>query len=84
MEDLPGIVSLPIVYQDDDVFIRANDQTAYVYHLTEYTSPLHGILKKDWLCSGIWNHRRDNKWHEGYSNKSADTFETIAGIVRNR
>lgn len=47
------------------IFTRAFSDVIYVYHNTEYTSPLGRRTVKGWLCcTEGWRQAADGKWHE--------------------
>ena len=51
--DIPGVASYPVVYNDGEYAVREGPSLA-VYHNTAYTSPLKGTHKRGWLCCGKW------------------------------
>ena len=82
METLPGIQYHPVIYYDDEVFIRKSWEGIQVYHNVEYNTPLKGRRTNGWLLSGTWSIAHGKYYQrDGIGRCTGNVADTLEDVV---
>mgnify|MGYP007038184462 CR=1 FL=1 len=87
MRELPGCSWHPVIYIDDEVFIRRAWEAVHVYHKTPFS--VLGKPHYDWLCCGIWSIGNHGDYVErnglgGITGRKAKSIEEIVALIKER